>query len=150
MNKRKLENDSNSESKKVNNEMIYIKHEINSIDDLIYLGNQYIPENIYNINLEKLHKLIPVLTKLQNVIGMDNIKKNITNQIIFFIQDFQDKNSDTLHTVIQGPPGVGKTMLGEIIGEIYFTLDIIDQNITQKDQIMVYLVLIMMIMNNLK
>ena len=29
-----------------------------------------------------------------------------------------------LHTVIQGPPGVGKTMLGEIIGEIYYKLDI--------------------------
>ena len=60
---------------------------------------------------------------------MDNVKQNITNQIIFFIQDFQDKNSDMLHTVIQGPPGVGKTMLGEIIGEIYFTLNIIEQNI---------------------
>ena len=121
MNKRKLENDSN-------NNMIYIKHEINSIDDLIYLGKQYILGNIYNINLEKLFKLVPVLIKLQNVIGMDNVKKNITNQIIFFIQDFQDKNSDMLHTVIQGPPGVGKTMLAEIIGEIYFTLDIIEQN----------------------
>ena len=128
MNKRKLEHDSNcNENKKANN-MIYLKHEINSIDDLIFLGNQYIPENIYNINLEKLYKLVPVLTKLQKVIGMDNVKKNITNQIIFFIQDFQDKNSDMLHTVIQGPPGVGKTMLAEIIGEIYFTLDIIEQN----------------------
>lgn len=127
MNKRKSENDSNTENKKANNEMIYIKHEINSIDDLIFLGKQYIPENIYNINLEKLFRLVPVLTKLQNVIGMNNVKKNITNQIIFFIQDFQDKNSDMLHTVIQGPPGVGKTMLGEIIGEIYFTLNIIEQ-----------------------
>lgn len=123
MNKRKLENDTNNDNK-----MIYIKNEINNIDDLIYLGKQYIPGNIYNINLEKLFKLVPVLTKLQNVIGMNNIKKNITNQIIFFIQDFQDKNSDMLHTVIQGPPGVGKTMLGEIIGEIYFTLDVIEQN----------------------
>ena len=58
---------------------------------------------------------------------MDNIKRSITNQIIYFIQDFQDKNSDMLHTVIQGPPGVGKTMLGEIIGEIYYVLDIIEK-----------------------
>jgi SpoVK/Ycf46/Vps4 family AAA+-type ATPase len=127
MNKRKSENNLKSVNKRINNEMIYIKHKINSIDDLIFLGKQYIPGYIYNINLEKLFKLVPVLTKLQNVIGMDNIKKNITNQIIFFIQDFQDKNSDMLHTVIQGPPGVGKSMLGEIIGEIYFTLNIIEQ-----------------------
>ena len=92
MNKRKSENNFNNQNKKINNEMIYIKHEINSIDDLIYLGKQYIPGNLYNINLKKLFKLIPVLTKLQNIIGMDNIKKNIINQIIFFIQDFKDKN----------------------------------------------------------
>ena len=129
MSKRKSENNLNNHQKKAANEMIYINHEINSIDDLIYLGKQYINGKIYNINLEKLNRLVPVLTKLQKVIGMDNVKKNITNQIIFFIQDFQDKNSDMLHTVIQGPPGVGKTMLGEIIGEIYFTLDIIEPNI---------------------
>ena len=52
---------------------------------------------------------------------MDNVKKTIVNQIIYFIQGFQDKNSDMLHTVIQGPPGVGKTMLGEIIGQIYYS-----------------------------
>ena len=128
MSKRKSENNSNSKNKKTKNEIIYIKHDINSIDDLIYLGNQYIHGNKYNINLEKLFKLIPVLTKLQKIIGMEDVKQNIINQIIFFIQDFQDKNSDMLHIVIQGPPGVGKTMLGEIIGEIYFTLDIIEQN----------------------
>ena len=110
-----------------NNDIIYIKHQIDSIDDLIYLGKLYIPGNKYNINLEKLFKLIPILTKLQKIVGMNNVKKNITNQIIYFIQGFQDKNSDMLHTIIQGPPGVGKTMLGEIIGEIYFMLDIIEQ-----------------------
>ena len=30
-----------------------------------------------------------------------------------------------LHTVIEGPPGVGKTMLGKILGEIYYNLGII-------------------------
>ena len=107
--------------------MTYINREINDIDDLIYIGEQYRPGNVYNINVEKLYRLIPVLTKLKNVIGMENVKKTIVNQIIYFIQDFQDKNSDMLHTVIQGPPGVGKTMLGEIIGEIYHKLDIIQQ-----------------------
>jgi SpoVK/Ycf46/Vps4 family AAA+-type ATPase len=100
--------------------------EINDIDDLIFLGKQYRPGKKYNINVEKLYKLIPVLTKLKKVIGMETVKKTIINQIIYFIQDFQDKNSDMLHTVIQGPPGVGKTMLGEIIGEIYYKLNIIE------------------------
>jgi SpoVK/Ycf46/Vps4 family AAA+-type ATPase len=101
--------------------------EIKSIDDLIYLGEQYEEGKKYNINVKKLNDLIPTLKKLQKVIGMDNVKKSITNQIIYFIQDFQEKNSDMLHTVIQGPPGVGKTMLGQIIGEIYYYLDIIEE-----------------------
>jgi SpoVK/Ycf46/Vps4 family AAA+-type ATPase len=108
------------------NGMIYFNREIKDIDDLIFLGSQYRPGKKYNINVEKLYKLIPVLTKLKKVIGMETVKKTIVNQIIYFIQDFQDKNSDMLHTVIQGPPGVGKTMLGEIIGEIYYRLDIIE------------------------
>jgi SpoVK/Ycf46/Vps4 family AAA+-type ATPase len=106
--------------------MIFFNREISDIDDLIYLGSQYRPGKKYNINVEKLYKLIPVLTKLKKVIGMDTVKKTIVNQIIYFIQDFQETNSDMLHTVIQGPPGVGKTMLGEIIGEIYYRLNIIE------------------------
>ena len=108
------------------NGMIYFNREIKDIDDLIFLGSQYRVGKKYNINIEKLYKLIPVLSKLKKVIGMETVKKTIVNQIIYFIQDFQDKNSDMLHTVIQGPPGVGKTMLGEIIGEIYYRLDIIE------------------------
>lgn len=134
--RKKLESSSDDESdvdkkntkyQKNTENMIYFNREINDIDDLIFLGQQYRPGFKYNINIEKLYKLIPVLTKLKKIIGMDIIKKTILNQIIYFIQDFQDKNSDMLHTVIQGPPGVGKTLLGEIIGEIYHKLNIIEQ-----------------------
>lgn len=107
--------------------MIYINKKIESIDDLIFIGEQYRPNRTYNINVKKIFNLMPTLKKLKTVIGMETVKKSIVNQIVYFIQDFQDKNSDMLHTVIQGPPGVGKTMLGEIIGEIYYKLDIIVQ-----------------------
>jgi len=116
-----------SSSKKVEEPMIFFNIEIKSIDDLIYLGEQYVSGKKYNINIKKLNILLPTLKKLKQVIGMDNVKKSIVNQIIYFIQDFQDKNSDMLHTVIQGPPGVGKTMLGQIIAEIYYYLDIIEE-----------------------
>jgi SpoVK/Ycf46/Vps4 family AAA+-type ATPase len=36
-----------------------------------------------------------------------------------------ESNENMLHTVIAGPPGTGKTMLGKIIGEIYWKLGII-------------------------
>lgn len=78
------------------------------------------------------------MTKLKNMIGMDNVKENIINQIIFYLQSLDDnkrcnscincmcgqlcqniKVDDMMHTIITGPPGVGKTELGKILGEIY-------------------------------
>jgi len=110
---------------KASSEIVIINKEIKTLDDLIELGLSFNPNKKYNINLEKLNKIVPVLKKLQDIIGMSGVKKSIVGQIIYFLQDFQDKNEDMLHTVIQGPPGVGKTMLGHIIGEIYWNLDII-------------------------
>jgi SpoVK/Ycf46/Vps4 family AAA+-type ATPase len=37
-----------------------------------------------------------------------------------------------LHTVIQGPPGVGKTLLGRLLGEIYYNLGVIKGNKDKK------------------
>ena len=51
--------------------MIYFNRKISDIDDLIFLGSQYKPGKKYNINIEKLYRLIPVLTKLKKVIGME-------------------------------------------------------------------------------
>ena len=39
--------------------------------------------------------------------------------------EFDNEKSDMMHTVIQGSPGVGKTMLGKIIGELYYYLGVI-------------------------
>jgi SpoVK/Ycf46/Vps4 family AAA+-type ATPase len=111
--------------RKLSQEIVVINKEINTLDDLIELGLSFDSKKKYNINLEKLNKIVPVLKKLKETIGMSGVKKSIVGQIIYFLQDFQDKNEDMLHTVIQGPPGVGKTMLGHIIGEIYWHLDII-------------------------
>ena len=74
--------------------------------------------------MKTLHKLIEPLEKLNNVIGMKNVKKNIIKQIIFFLQDL-DVEKNMMHTVITGPPGVGKTMLGQILSQIYFKMGII-------------------------
>ena len=37
-------------------------------------------------------------------------------------------NGDMLHTVIYGPPGVGKTKLGYILGKIYYKMNIIKKS----------------------
>jgi len=58
------------------------------------------------------------------MVGMESVKTSIVNQIVYFMSSFES-NDNMLHTVIAGPPGTGKTMLGKIIGEIYYKLGII-------------------------
>lgn len=106
---------------------------IETLDDLINLGiayNNFIDTSKHvksnrNINLEKLGKIVSSLVKLNNMIGMTDVKKTVIDHVLYFIQDLQDTNEDLLHIVIQGPPGTGKTELGRILGEIYFNLGII-------------------------
>lgn len=102
-----------------------IDTKINSIDDLIKLGKLYTEDHNYPIDLKKVHDIIPTLEKLKEIVGMKEVKKNIINQIVYFISCI-DNTKNMMHTVITGPPGVGKTMLGHIIGEIYYKLGILD------------------------
>lgn len=104
--------------------VIHLSKQIDSIDDLIELGNLYNPKKKYNIDLGKIRRIQSLLLKLKNMVGLHDIKKTIVEQILFFLQNFNDNNM--LHTIVQGPPGVGKTMLACIIGEIYHKLDVFD------------------------
>jgi Holliday junction resolvasome RuvABC ATP-dependent DNA helicase subunit len=58
------------------------------------------------------------------MIGMKKVKDNIVDQIVYFLSGIEE-NSNMLHTVITGSPGVGKTALGRIIGEIYYHMGVL-------------------------
>ena len=95
-------------------------NKINNINDLIKLGKSYhCKKNLkfHNLDLKILCNLVNPLTDLNNMVGMEKVKKDLVNQIVFFLQGFN--NNDMLHTIITGPPGVGKTELGKILGSIY-------------------------------
>lgn len=137
---------------------------INDINDLITLGKTYHckkNKEFNNINLRLLCNLVPPLTELSNLIGMKSVKEGIVNQILFFIQGFNKnercnkcvdcsyklpcaKNTnDMLHTVISGPPGVGKTELGKILGKVYKEMGVLSKGhftlVTRSDLIGKYL-----------
>jgi hypothetical protein len=97
-----------------------------SLEKLIRLGKAYTPEFKYKyaFDYEKLYNIVEPLEELQNVIGMESVKTSIVNQIMYFLLELEPVR-DMLHTVIQGPPGVGKTMLGQILAKIYQKMGVI-------------------------
>ena len=136
-----------NELEEIKNRPLEIPNEIKNIDDLIELGKKYHCKKnriYYGLNLRLLCNLVEPLTKLKNMIGMKSVKENMVNQIIFFLQGFNQKekcnecldciygltcllnmNNDMLHTVITGPPGVGKTELGKILGQVYKAMGVL-------------------------
>ena len=102
----------------------WIGDDIKNISDLISLGKSYNPEQKYqtNIDLWRLNKCVPALEELDAMIGMKTVKDSIFYQVIFHLQKLDNCNKDMHHTVIKGPPGVGKTQLTHIIAKIYKAL----------------------------
>ena len=131
---------------------ITITTEINNIADLLNLIDSY-PDDInvkYNINMKNLHKIKEPLTDLNNMIGMKNLKENIVDQILFYIQNLHKQpdnkiktNSDFMHTVIYGPPGTGKTEIAKIMGQIFSKIGVLKKGtfkkVTRSDLVAGYL-----------
>ena len=71
-------------------ETIVINREINCLADLIQLIDDYpvIANAVYNINLDKIRKIREPLIELNRMIGIHDLKVNILDQLLFYIQDF--------------------------------------------------------------
>ena len=111
-------------------EYVNIDVEINTISDILSLINKYkVDRSIkYNINLRALHNIKEPLQELNDMIGMKDLKTNIVDQILYFVQDLhKGSNGDFTHTVIYGPPGTGKTEIAKIMGKIYSKLGILSK-----------------------
>lgn len=119
--------------------------EVNTLQDLITIAedwNSYINNNrFYQRRMKKkprvqekfekfkdfvkLSSILDQLYELNNMIGLNNLKKSIVEQILFFIQNLQ--GDELMHTVLIGFPGCGKTTVGKILGSIYKELGILSK-----------------------
>jgi SpoVK/Ycf46/Vps4 family AAA+-type ATPase len=141
-------------------ERVTICCEITCIADLLRIAKEHpVAENVeYNINVRALHRISEPLRKLDAMIGMDSLKENVVDQIIYFIQDLHknDKHetnkgekgdkgafNDYMHTVIYGPPGTGKTEVAQLIGAIFSRMGVLRKSkfkkVTRSDLIAGYL-----------
>lgn len=98
--------------------------DIKTIDDLIEIGDRYHeysqdPNVLYNIDTYKVLTMKEPLMKLRNLIGLENIKQQVFDVLCYYLQGLDDGADDMLHTVIDGPPGVGKTEMAKILADLY-------------------------------
>jgi len=90
----------------------------------IYDNNEDIVNNISNP-----HLLYDALYDLYEIIGMPKIKESIIKLIKFLLVEKRTEGNKfenhMLHTVIYGPPGVGKTMVGSVLAKIWSALGVL-------------------------
>ena len=118
-------------------ETINIEVEINNISDILTLIDTYNidPAIKYNIDMKALHNIKEPLDELNNMIGMKDLKNNIVDQILYFVQKLhknENSSGEFLHTVIYGPPGTGKTEIAKIMGKIYSKIGILSKGTFKK------------------
>lgn len=70
-------------------------------------------------------KFMLALEKIEALIGLDVAKQQIAQQVKSFIVNYRrykrPTNKEMLHTLIYGPPGCGKTELGQLLAELWAT-----------------------------
>ena len=130
-------------------ENIVISEEVNCIQDLIQITELYAEsldgQRQYNINMPMLRKIKEPLMKMDAMIGMRQLKQSVLDQILFYLQNLHNLNSDQdfMHTVIYGSPGTGKTEIAKLIGDVFTHLGILTKGtftkVTRSDLIAGYL-----------
>ena len=117
-----LKNEKEKEKEKEKESAIQIKNTDQLHSYYKLEGKQYV------LNIKTICNLVVPLIKLNRMIGIHHVKKQLFDMIIFYLQGLENKNNHMLHSVIEGPSGVGKTKLGKILAQIYHALNIIPSN----------------------
>ena len=128
-------------------EKIEIDERIETLEDVLKIIEKYelSEECEYNIDLKVLKKIKPELESLDKMIGIQKLKQNVLDQLLYFIQNLHisQDGGDYKHTVIYGPPGTGKTEIAKRIGTMYSKIGVLDENkfvkVSRQDLIAGYL-----------
>jgi len=109
------------------------EYNIKELNDLLLLGEFYkkgivSKKKQHNIPFFRIHQIIDPIQRLNRMVGLKDLKKQLLNLIVFYLQNLDKGNKDMLHTVVYGGPGVGKTKFIGILAEIYANLGVLPES----------------------
>lgn len=107
------------------------KTNANSVKNLIsHIKVMYYNNDPLIASVEDVDTLYNALCELDEIVGMYEVKDSIVKQIKFLLvntnSDKHKFENHMLHTVIFGPPGVGKTTIGSCLANVWKGLGLIE------------------------
>lgn len=101
--------------------------DIKNLDDLLKVAYYYHGDNEY-FDWFELWTLIPIIEKINSLVGMKKIKKDVVNLILYRLSRKGKREKEMYHTVLAGPPGCGKTTISKYLAVLYHELGLIKTN----------------------
>ena len=116
----------NTKTKTTKNVLLSSENNISHNEKIFELYK--IQDTYFTINLEKVFNMKGHLIKLKKMIGLENIKNEIIDMILYYLMEFEKKNNNMLHMTLEGSPGCGKTKLAKIISKLLGAMGILDND----------------------
>jgi SpoVK/Ycf46/Vps4 family AAA+-type ATPase len=113
------------------------KSNVNSLTKFIEKLENLNENSLIKSYVTDFNELITSLKKLDSMIGMNEVKKNIISQIKYYFVNKSRKvhsldKQEFFHTTLLGPPGSGKTTVAEHLADIWMSLGVLNPKCSTK------------------